>query len=79
MKITPARVFITLNSEGSSCLTPVGAAKNITELKQGEALGKDNGAKVMRYLQWKTSTDETMTDRGRSRDNLAGLKASSRA
>lgn len=62
-------------SEGPS---PVGAAENIG-VETEEPSGKDNEIKVIRYLQRKTYIDEMMTDRGRSRDNLAGLKASSRA
>lgn len=44
-----------------------------------EPSGKDNEIKVIRYGQRKTSIEEMMTDRGRSTDNLAGLKASSGA
>lgn len=56
------------------------AAKSILDLeKTEEPAGEDNKIKVIRHEQSKTYIEEMMTDRGRSTDNLAGLKASSGA
>lgn len=75
MKMTPSRVSLGCSLKVRHLSE---RPKNI-RVETEEPSGKDNEIKVIRYLQEKTYIDEMMTDRGRSRDNLAGLKASSRA
>lgn len=56
------------------------AAKSILEFeKDREPSGGDNKIRAVRHKQKKTYNEEMKADRERSRDNLAGLKASSSA
>ena len=57
------------------------AKSRLDEEKTEEPAGEDNKIKVIRQEQRKTGAhiEEMMTGRGRSTDNLAGLKASSGA